>query len=78
MALSAPTGAHEIYNLSIVIVVVSVLSVIGAAWIILSFVVSAEFVCKKACKLNLYSCSTVRGPLGINLFCKFGLFAPEE
>ncbi|EHL01228.1 hypothetical protein M7I_2799 [Glarea lozoyensis 74030] len=37
MALSAPTGVHETYALSVVIAVVSVLSAVGAGWIILSF-----------------------------------------
>jgi len=38
--LSAPTTSHDINVLSIVILAVSILSAIGAGWIILSFSVS--------------------------------------
>ena len=41
MTLSAPSSPDEIRTLSTVIVVVSVMSVVGAGWIILSFIVSA-------------------------------------
>jgi len=41
--LSAPSSPGEIQVLSTVIVVVSVLSALGAGWIILSFLVSSHF-----------------------------------
>jgi hypothetical protein len=41
--LSAPSNPVEIHILSTVILVVSVLSAIGAGWIILSFMVSLSF-----------------------------------
>jgi len=40
--LSAPSSSSEIHILTLVILIVSVLSALGAGWIILSFSVSLE------------------------------------
>lgn len=40
--LSAPTASGEVSTLNIVILTVSILSILGAGWIILSFCVSDQ------------------------------------
>lgn len=41
-ALSVQLSAGEIHTLSVVLLIVSILSALGAGWIILSFTVSPE------------------------------------
>jgi hypothetical protein len=71
-ALAAPTTSSETAIQSTAILVVSILSVIGAGWIILSFVVRVrKRLDPKTIADIALSASRLYGRSGISLFCKY-------